>query len=174
MGRIEGVVTARAAWKDRLEVVELSFDPEVVSYADLVRMADGMDCATAVFAHDAEQLAAARERVGDRAQPLGDTSTPIANTDAHQFRHLRATPMFHLPLTDAQANKVNASLQADRDPRLWLSPRQLATLDRIRQAIDAGHVGAFADLCFPEDPGTLATYSDALQARLEEVPGESE
>ncbi len=169
MGRIEGVVTARAAWKGGLEVVELGFDPQVVSYADLVRLADGMDCATAVLAHDEEQLRIATERVGDRATMLQGRTRPIANDDAHQFRHLRATPLFHLPLTEAQASKVNAALYADRDPALWLSPRQRAYLERLRAAYDAGHAEDLADLIVPDDPAALAAYQDALNERLDRL-----
>ncbi|MEM9414184.1 MAG: hypothetical protein AAGA29_01745 [Planctomycetota bacterium] len=168
MGRIEGVVTARAAWKGRVEVVELTFDPAIVSYEDLVRAADGMGCATAVYAHDDEQLAAAQARVGDRALPLGEASTDIENADAHQFRHLRATPMIHLPLTEAQANKVNASLQADRDATRWLSPRQLDLLRQIEAAI-AAKPDALDGLIFPSDPALLRAYADTLSTRLNGV-----
>lgn len=158
-------MTSRATWKGRLETVEVSFDPAVVSYEDLVRAADQMDCATAVFAHNDEQLTAARDLVGERARPLGDRSADIANTDAHQFRHLRATPMIHLPLTEAQANKVNAALQAGDDPTGWLSPRQAALLRQIEAALDADPDG-LDGLILPSDPSELAAYSYTLADRL--------
>lgn len=169
MGKIEGVITARAAWKNGLEVVELSFNPEIISYEDLVRAADRMDCATAIFAHDDEQLAIAQQHVTDRAGELGDASTPIENTDAHQFRHLRATPLIHLPLTEAQANKVNAAIQQSKDPAFWLSPRQQALLVRIAALIDAGHAEAFEEFIFPSDPEQVLAYADALDALLAQL-----
>ena len=166
MGQIQGVVTARAAWKDRHEVVELAFDPSIVSYGALVRAADAMDCATAVFAHDDSQLAAASAIVEARARRLGERSRPIPNSDAHQFRYLRATPMIHLPLTEAQANKVNAALQARQDPAVWLSPRQRVQFRQIQAMIAAGQGDALDGLIFPTDPKGLAVYSDRLDHAL--------
>lgn len=171
---MDGVITSRATWKGRLETVEVSFDPDIVSYEDLVRAADGMDCATAVFARDDAQLATAQAIVGERARPLGERSTDIANSDAHQFRHLRATPMIHLPLTEAQANKTNAALQLDEDPALWLSPRQRVSLARINALIAAGHADALDSLVFPSDPKQLAAYADQLEAWLTELEAEGQ
>ncbi|XAL99695.1 hypothetical protein OT109_19215 [Phycisphaeraceae bacterium D3-23] len=111
--------------------------------------------------------------MGERAQPIGEASADIANTDAHQFRHLRATPMIHLPLTEAQANKVNAALQQNQNPSMWLSPLQRALLTKIESALTA-NADALDGLIFPSDPAALRGYADRLDAKLAEfvAPGQ--
>lgn len=47
-----------------------------------------------------------------------------------QLYHLRRSRWAGSPLSPAQARRVNAALSAGEDPRPFLSPRQLASLDR--------------------------------------------
>lgn len=166
MGRIEGVVTALAGWNSRLEVVDVTYDPEVVDYAALVEAAQSMRCTSAVFAHDEEQLAVARELVGDRARELEDPSRVIANSESDQFYQLRRTPMIHLPLTLSQATRLNADAS---EPESVLSPRQLELLARITAAKLTGDAEALSEMVFPADAAELGPYAASLEAVLAEI-----
>jgi len=166
LGRIEGVVSAQAGWKDRLEIVEVVYDPEIVDYEALVESAQSMECASVVFAHDAEQMVTAEEMAGDRARELGDAAVLISNDEGDQFYQLHRTPMIHLPLTLSQATKLNAS---PRDREAVLSPRQLVLLQRISAARLAGNAEALDAMVFPADSDELAAYEAELVARLNEI-----
>ncbi len=45
------------------------YDPEVLEFDELVDSAQGMDCASAVYAHTAGDLSLAHDLVGDAAKP---------------------------------------------------------------------------------------------------------
>ncbi len=122
LGGIWGVVASRTGHLGGSEVVELEFDPDSVSYRDLVREARRRGCADRVFAEDASQRAIAEEVFGD-----------AVTTDAGRLRVSRArdqkyyvgrSPLQDLDLTPRQAVRVNAAVAVGLDPAPHLSPRQ--------------------------------------------------
>ena len=100
LGAHPGVRTTRTGWRGGREVVELTYDPKAVSK-------DQLD----VFASQGRA----------RPAPSG-TFRPTPGDDRHT---LRSTTWAAVPMTAAQATKVNAAVDAGRDPARWLSPRQL-------------------------------------------------
>ncbi|MBI1374921.1 MAG: hypothetical protein GC159_19560 [Phycisphaera sp.] len=169
LGAIDGVVGVRAAFAQGQEAVEVTYDPAVVKYENLVDSAQSMQCASTVFAHDEAQLAAAKAKVGSRASRFDGEARSAPESD--HMHTLRATSYSYLPLTSMQAMKVNAALTA-RDAKAlerWLSPRQIA---QHQQVIDALRTDPdrLADLTAPSDPGLLADYAAKLDARLAARP----
>ena len=68
MGILDGVVETRPGWLGRVEVVEVTFDPEVISYHELVEEAEVRSCAAPVFTRTEAQQKVAKALVGDRAK----------------------------------------------------------------------------------------------------------
>lgn len=59
---VRGVTETEAAFIDGREVVRLSFDPSVVSWAELVRQAEAFDCAHHIYAPNAAVAKATRSK----------------------------------------------------------------------------------------------------------------
>lgn len=164
LGAIPGVIATRAGHLSASEVVEVSYVPGVLSYAELLEAALRCDCAARVFAHDDAQLAAARNKLGDRAV-RSETRAGEAS-DSDQKWHLRRSPLRYLPLTPAQAARINADLAVGRDPQAWLSPRQRDLARRIEVA-GGDKPGTFAGLEPPHATADLYDYELRLRARLD-------
>ncbi|MCH7814563.1 MAG: thioredoxin family protein [Planctomycetes bacterium] len=136
LGRVPGVIKTRPGFLNDLEVVEAEFDPAVIDYAALLKLADRKNCAAQVFTRSAGQQRTAEELVGPRAV-RDDQAIRVDQTPKY---YLAQTPLRHLPLTELQATRVNAALQpggpapTEADAfRRFLSPRQLALLEKIER-----------------------------------------
>jgi len=132
LGALDGVVATRAGSLEGLETVDLSFDPALISYSELVRKASGLRCASRVFARSGEQLREAGRVVGERAVRSDEPARDAAASD--QKYYLQHSPLQSLPLTPLQATRVNAALAAGEDPAQWLSPRQRTLAARAPKA----------------------------------------
>jgi hypothetical protein len=163
LGALDGVIATRAAWVDRHEVVEVTYDAKRISYDRLLAAAREMKCAGRVFTHDDAQHDAATEAVGDAAARL---TTPARDAKPSDRTHaLRRTPLRYLPLTPMQATKVNAAIARGDDPSPWLSPRQRAMLDRIERLL-AADPKALRGFQRPDDGADLPAYTDRLNRAL--------
>lgn len=142
LGAIEGVVGTRAGWLDGREAVEVRFDPEVIGAEGLVRAAETAGCRVAA------------------------DGGPAREADASDRKYyLARSDLRWLPLTPAQAAKVNAALRFDRSPDPWLSPRQRRRAEQIRAALAADPL-ALEGLAPPRDPAGLSAYDRSLRERL--------
>lgn len=162
LGKLDGVVTTRAAWLDGHEVVDLTYDPSVVDLKQLVGEADRLACADRVYVPGAE-LGAARGTLGERVRERGETPRD-ANASDQKFS-LRRSAHRYLPLTPAQASKVNAALRLGGDAATWLSPRQRALLARIEARL-AKDADALSGLTPPETLDDLPAYDARLREKL--------
>lgn len=113
------MLETRAGYIGSSEVVEVWFDPQAMSFADLLAHAESHACADAVFATSAQQLASARAAVGTRARELAAPVRP----DPESKYYLRQTALRHIAMTPAQAARVNAHVRGG-DHLAFLSPRQ--------------------------------------------------
>ena len=165
LGDLMGVLATRSGMMGDDEVVEVVYDPEVLGFETLVESARKMDCASAVYAHTAEDLVLARELVGDAAKPAPDRARMVADDQVKYA--LKRTPMARLPLTPLQATRINADIRLGPDPRRWLSPRQLKLLDAVKKLLEEDP-DALSDFSPPEKLGLLAEYQLRLQDRLDE------
>lgn len=132
LGRVPGVRTTRPGFAGGHEVVEVVYDPAQVSLAELD--------------------AAGRDGAGARRS---SERSVRAAPDSDDKRQLRAHPLRHLPMTEAQRTKVNAALGARLDPGAWLSPRQR----RLAAALLAA-----PGRRWPKPEGGLAEALDRLEA----------
>ncbi len=124
LGEIDGILASRAGWLEGSEVVELTFDPSVVSYEELLRAARTRSCSDGVFTRSDVQLRTARAIFGEDARLVQATAETARASD--QKRALQGTPYARLGLTPRQALRVNAAVAAGRSPAFLLSPRQRA------------------------------------------------
>lgn len=143
LGQLEGVLSTRSAWAEKLEVVEVHYDAGRISYASLVEKAAELDCTHRVWADDEGQLSVARARVGERAV-LGVPKLEDAKLSDQRY-HLGRTPLRYLPMTPLQATKVNAACRFEEDTTPLLSPRQRVLLARIESAIETDAASLLED-----------------------------
>jgi peptide methionine sulfoxide reductase MsrA len=123
LGALDGVITTRIGELDRAEVVEVTFDPAVIEYKKLVEKAKEMDCTHKVFARTDAQAKTAKAVVDEKKVVRSDQEI---DAKTQQQYHLAHFPRYHfLPLTAAQATKVNAALANKKAPDEFLSPLQL-------------------------------------------------
>lgn len=153
LGDIDGVVTTRAGWLDGSEVVEVAYDRAKITEEKLRAMASERGCGSFV-------ARAARAR--------------SAKESDRKF-HLKRSAWNYVPLTPRQATRVNAAVQSSKDPSPWVSPRQIALYNQIRDARNK-RPDALKGLQRPDELGDLARYQHRLRARLASVlpaPGSS-
>lgn len=154
LGGIDGVLRTRAGWIDEREVVEVQFNSQLVSYADLLARAAELECMDRVFTHDRDQERIAKRTHRDRMESLTRAARGVEATE--QWYHLRRHPLGHLPLTPVQCTKLNAA----------------ATYAASDSDSDAGS----GDAALPSFGDALDTHLTAAQraelARLEAVLAE--
>jgi hypothetical protein len=135
LGALDGTITTRIGSLDGAEVVEVTFDPSVIDYKKLVEKAKELDCTHKVFARTDAQTKTAKAVVDEKKVVRSDKEID-ANTQ--QQYHLAFYPRYHyLPLTAAQATKVNAALANKKSPDEFLSPLQLEIYTRFTKTTDA-------------------------------------
>jgi hypothetical protein len=165
LGGIEGVLATRIGMHGKYEVVEVDFDPSIVSYETLVSQAKKLKCAGRVFARTDRQLDLAKILVGDAAIR---SDRPV-DTRTRQQKHLSTKPSYDfLPLTALQATKVNWAIAAKASPDRFLSPSQLALRQEIRKVLLEDPM-FLADLKPDRTQKGMPAYAKALKGRLSEV-----
>ncbi len=164
LGGIAGVRETSAGWIGGKEVVNVAFNPKVVSYEKLLKTAQSMQCASTVFAHNSKQTATAKKLVRDVVDlPSASRQRPVRYTE--QKYHLRRTALKYLPLTPIQLAKVNSAVYARKDYRQYLSPRQIELDKQINAALRADSK-KLQGLAAPDAAKDLPAYSKKLMARL--------
>lgn len=138
LGGIPGVMRTRAVFADGGEAVEVTYDPERVAPIALARAAD------------ARVLRAGRITVA----PASD-----------QKRHLSFSTLRFLPLTPAQAARIDAALASGSDATRWLSPRQRALAAQIAVLL-ASRPRALEGFTRPERSEALGDYQRRLTLEL--------
>lgn len=165
LGALDGVVFTRIGELAKAEVVEVTFDPAVIDYKKLVEKAKEMDCTHMIFARTDAQAKAAKEVV--EAKKVVRSDTDIDATTQQQY-HLAQHPRYnYLPLTRAQATKVNAALAYKKSPDEFLSPLQLAIYTRFTKTTDAE-----AQAVFKLTPDRSPVGVIAYWAKLSDTLGE--
>lgn len=168
LGALDGVLSTRSAWIGDKEVVHLQYDPSRLAYADLVRNAHELECASTVYVVNQRQHDTAAGLVDESLIETIDEDTVVRDAKASDQKYaLLQTNFRYLPLTELQAVKVNAALHAGQSDaaRMWLSPRQLKLLERIEGCLKQDP-DALAQMQRPEDEQQLAEYTASLSQAL--------
>jgi len=128
LGKLEGVVETQAGWMDGKEVVEVKYNPVLISYEDLLGKANQSSCANHVFTEDSDQDVKAKELVGK-----GSVSKKSKfRLDKDPKYYLSKSIYRFVPMTQLQAAKVNANIGKHQSPDEFLSPRQIKLLKTIK------------------------------------------
>lgn len=131
LGALDGVLATRPGFLLGNEVVEVEFDPRTIPFPRLLAEARRLECARRAFAHDPKDAAAAGDGAALAPQRAGDAP------ESDRKRALAASPLRLLPLTEAQAARVNAALARGGAADEFLSPRQRRLAARLRAATPA-------------------------------------
>lgn len=157
LGAFPGVLSTRAAFVGRAEVVELRYDPRRLPLVKLVEQAQALGCARAVHTGTQAQVDTLKA-AGIEAQVL--TRKPRRAPTSDQLRHLSASLLKYLPLTPLQAQRINARLAASKNASNLLSPRQLELFAELRRS------GEPKKLVRPSSIDELAAYERELRQAL--------
>lgn len=132
LGALEGVVETQPGFMNGREVVQVAYDPSLISYEHLVGEAQKAQCASQVFVDDKEQQEKASALVGkSKVQSLGKF-----RLDGEPKYYMSKTIYKYLPMTAIQATKANSLIGQGKKPDEVLSPRQMALIKYIRQNLD--------------------------------------
>lgn len=124
---MDGVVRTRQGWIGKEEVVEVDYDPEVVTLESLIAFGRANGNARNLWVRASSQQEEAMEAYGKRV-PLYEQPLRL---DKEQKYYLLQSPLHALPMSETQACRVNATLEGDW--RQYLTPAQLAEADALLQ-----------------------------------------
>ncbi len=128
IGQVDGVIHTRPGFMHGKEVVEVEYDPNIVTLKQLTRKAKSAKCASDVYVEHTHQFSDAQEVVG-----AGNVNTSADfRLDKEPKYYLSKTIYRHLPMTKLQAVKANALIGKQQSPNHLFSGRQLKKLETIQ------------------------------------------
>ncbi|MEM7163954.1 MAG: hypothetical protein AAF581_00735 [Planctomycetota bacterium] len=110
-------MSTRSGWLDKVEVVEVVYDSATVSYDELTRLAKKNSCASQAFPMTDGEAKIARKHYGDNVAPFAGKVRVVKDTKYY----LKNSPLQYVPMTEAQASRVNGNVAQGQT---WLSPGQ--------------------------------------------------
>ncbi len=128
-GQVNGVVGTKAGFMHGREVVEVEFNPEVVSLETLIEKGKNARCADQVFVADNDLKSKAAKAV-DQGR-IKNTST--FRPDSEPKYYLSKTHYQYVPMTKLQAARANALIGMGKSPEPVLSIRQIRLADHIQR-----------------------------------------
>jgi hypothetical protein len=124
LGQIDGVITTEAGFMQGREVTQVRYDPALITLPQLIAAAERVECARAVHVPAADLELAKTQRLS-----VGTISGYRAAPASDQKKQISSTRLERLPLSAAQATKVNAWIRSDAARALsCLSPSQSSVL----------------------------------------------
>ena len=132
-GLMDGVYATTPGYLHGREVVRVEYDPSVVTYEDLQSQADPHDAL-----RDSHEAVCRFNADASKASRADSAFHP----DDQPKWYLQQSDLRFIPMTPAQATRVNAYLHADRPIDDFLSPTQRALLQRIKASPNASWVNA--------------------------------
>lgn len=124
-GKLAGVKETSSAWYDGKEIVNVTFDPTITSYKQLVQTAIKVRCASTIYVRDPKQEWTARSLAKDQVQSIDAKEFGKPAKPSDQKYYLRLSPLSLLPLTQVQRVRINSALGTRADPAKFLSPQQV-------------------------------------------------
>lgn len=127
LGRIDGVISTNPGFMKGYEVVKVEYDPDLISYNDLLNKAKHDQVADHVFVKDGIEKNVAENLVGKSS--VSDISNFRPDSDPKHY--LSQTIYRYIPMTSLQSSRVNAAIGSGRAPDDYLSPGQRELLKYI-------------------------------------------
>jgi len=131
-GNLNGVISTNPGYMNGYEVVEVEFNPSVISFSELVEKAKYGDAASKVFFQDETQRITANNLFGENSVSVIGTFRP----DNDPKRYLSQTSYRYVPMTNLQASRVNSAIAGGQSPERLLSPSQLKLHEFIKNHPD--------------------------------------
>lgn len=122
LGQLDGVVATEPGFMNGREVVQVKFNPNVLSFEQLVKTGNQANCADQVFTNNVNQKTVAEKTLGKNAV----ATTSNFRLDDDRKYYLSKTIYRFVPMTSLQAARANALVGKGRSPNAVLSSKQIA------------------------------------------------
>lgn len=143
-GKINGVVSTTAGFMSGREVVEVEYNPKLISGADLIKQGQKVNCADEVYLDKKNK--SLQEHI-----TIKEYSTFKADKELKYY--LFNTKYKHIPMSALQAAKINSLLSEGKSIEFLLSPYQLMWLEKIKDVPKnklANYIGKDFELAFQD------------------------
>lgn len=128
IGALNGVTATKPGFMGGREVVQVDYNPDVISYDYLAEKAKDARCNSHVYTNDSDEKAIAKKVVGEGS--VSNKSKFRLDKDVKYY--LSRTHYRFVPMTELQAVKVNSEIGRGKSFANYLSPRQIALADKIK------------------------------------------
>jgi peptide methionine sulfoxide reductase MsrA len=129
ISKIDGVLSTEAGFMHGREVVKISYDASQVTLPNIVKAAEKVNCADAVYVEDDYDLAEVRK--------FTDVKNVKKASSYHKDKevkyYLSKSNYRFIPMSKYQQAKVNAAIGSQQNPNQYLSPRQLLAYKYIKE-----------------------------------------
>lgn len=129
LGSVDGVLETQPGFMNGREVVEVKYNPVLISYENLVKEAKQASCASHVYTENKNQTSVAEKVVGKNSA----SKKSRFRMDKDPKYYLSKSIYRFIPMTQFQATKVNVKIGNGQSPDEYLSPRQLEFLDYTKK-----------------------------------------
>jgi len=128
IGALDGVTATKPGFMGGREVVQVNYNPNIISFDDLAEKAKNARCNSHVYTNDASEKVIAKKVVGESS--ISNESKFRLDKDVKYY--LSRTHYRFVPMTEMQAAKVNSQIGAGKSFANYLSPRQIALAKKIK------------------------------------------
>ncbi len=134
LGQLEGVVATEPGFMNGREVVQVQFNPNIISFEKLVKAGSQVKCADQVFTNDNQQKTVAEKVLGKNK--VADSNHFRLDQDRKYY--LSRTIYRFVPMTPLQAARANALVGKGKSPNEVLSPKQIQLAKHIENQPNKG------------------------------------
>lgn len=128
LGKIPGVISTEAGFMAGREVVQVEYNPRLLSFENLVESGSKVKCADGVFTADEQEQGKVEKVLGK-----GKVKAPaVYRADPESKYYLYQSHYRYLPMTELQAARANSLMANGKSPEEVLSPRQIELARQIK------------------------------------------
>lgn len=128
LGGLEGVTETTSGFMKGREVVEVKFNPAVVSFETLTKKASELECTDKCFVINKKQKETASKVLG----PVRVEDSDLFKPDKEVKYYLSKTAYKFVPMIPIQRIQVNIALYNGKDPNYFLSPSQISLYNKLK------------------------------------------
>ena len=129
LGQLDGVVATEPGFMNGHEVVQVKFNPNIISFEKLVQAGNQVQCADQVFTNDNQQKTIAEKVLGKNS--VDDINNFRLDNDRKYY--LSKTIYRFVPMTPLQAARANSLIGKGKSPNAVLSPKQMELATYIQE-----------------------------------------